>query len=292
MKIACIGVGNMGGAVARRIATGGFEVVVYDPDPEAMARCVTVGATQAGTIDAAIADADVVLTSLPTTALVTSTVAHLAQELPRGRIVVDVSTIDPQTARQAADTCDAHGLDFVVCALGKTPNHAEKGQIPLFVGGAEQVVARLTPLFERMGERTHWFADVEGATTFKLVSNLIGMTNVAVLAEGLALARRAGIAPDLFTDALADTGAVSFQVDVRLPWMLAEDWQARFGVDLAAKDVGLAVDAARSWGLDTPVGGAALAQLHAASKRGFGKQDVVSLAKLYEQNVPIAGATP
>lgn len=291
MKIACIGVGNMGGSVARRIATGGFTVTVYDPDPQAMARCAAAGATEAHTLDGAVADADVVLTSLPTTALVTSTVEELATRLPSGTAVVDISTIDPQTARRAADTCTGHGLDFVACALGKTPSHAEKGQIPLFVGGDERVVSRLTPLFERMGERVHRFADVEGATTFKLVSNFIGMTNVAVLAEGVALARRAGIDPDLFSEALADTGAVSFQVDVRLPWMLARDWQARFGVDLAAKDVGLAVDAARAWGLDTPVGGAALAQLQTASQHGFGHEDVVALAKLHEQDALTEAAT-
>ncbi|SJM64109.1 NAD(P)-dependent oxidoreductase [Gulosibacter sp. 10] len=281
--LTCIGVGNMGGAVARRLVTGEFDVTVYDPDEAAMDRCVESGATKASSFEEAVRSGDVVLTSLPTTALVLDTVEKIAAELPEGRTVVDISTIDPGTARRAATICEEHGLDFVACALGKTPAHAEQGAIPLFVGGAPDVLDALEPLFERMGEKTYRFDDVEGATAFKLVSNQIGMTNVVTLAEGLAVARGAGISPELFTEALKDTGAVSFQSEVRLPWMLEHDWSSRFGVDLAAKDVGLALDTARAQGLDTPVSTAALEQLRKSSAQGSGREDVVAVAKLYAE---------
>ena len=281
MNIACVGVGNMGGAVARRLATGGFPTTVYDPDRDSVDRCVASGAQSAHSLEEAVRSAEVVVTSLPTTALVLDTVDVLTHLLPRDRILLDISTIDPHTARHAAATCDDHGLHFVVCALGKTPMHAEKGAIPLFVGGAENAVAALSDVLQRIGEKTYRFDDVDGATTFKLVSNLIGMTNVAVLAEGVALAQRAGISTDVFEAALADTGAASFQSDVRLPLMLNGDWQARFGVALAAKDVGLAVEAARAWRIDIPVAAAALGQLRAASENGFGHEDAAAIARLY-----------
>ncbi len=283
MNITCIGVGNMGGAVARRLAAGGFPTTVFDIDQNAIARCVEAGAGHADSLETAVGEADAVVTSLPTTALVIETVEHLAQLLPQGRIIMDISTIDPHTARNAATTCAEHGLRFVACSLGKTPIHAENGQIPLFVGGDDTAISELSGVLDRIGEKTYLFDDVEGATTFKLVSNFIGMSNVAVLAEGLALAQQAGIPADLFTEALADTGAVSFQSDVRLPWMLERDWKARFGIDLAAKDVGLAIDAAQTWALDTPVGAAALEQLQAASGKGFGDDDVAAVAKLYTE---------
>lgn len=283
MNITCIGVGNMGGAVARRLATSGFPTTVFDLDQNAITRCVEAGARHADSLETAVGEADAVLTSLPTTALVIETVEQLAELLPQGRIIMDISTIDPHTARNAATTCEEHGLRFVACSLGKTPMHAENGQIPLFVGGDDTAISELGGILDRIGEKTYLFDDVEGATTFKLVSNFIGMSNVAVLAEGLALAQQAGIPADLFTEALADTGAVSFQSDVRLPWMLERDWKARFGIDLAAKDVGLAIDAAQTWALGTPVGAAALAQLQAASGRGFGDDDVAAVAKLYTE---------
>ncbi|TCP53172.1 3-hydroxyisobutyrate dehydrogenase [Tamaricihabitans halophyticus] len=279
MHIACIGVGNMGGAVARRLA-GAFPVTAYDPDPAAVRRCAEAGVRPADSALAAVAGADVVLTSLPTPELVLRTVTELVGAVGVGTPLVDISTIDPNTARGATEECAAAGVDFVACPLGKTPQHAEQGAIPLFVGGPAEAIERLTPVLARMGERVYQFGTVAAATTFKLVSNLIGMTNVAVLAEGHALAARAGIDPGVFAEALADTGAASFQQQVRLPWLLDGDWAARFGVDLAAKDVRLAVDAASRWGVPVPVGSAALAQLIAAAAHGYGDEDVIAIAKL------------
>ncbi|MQA11810.1 MAG: NAD-binding protein [Pseudonocardiaceae bacterium] len=279
MKISCVGVGNMGGAVARRLA-GEFSVTAYDLSPEAVRRCVAAGARGASELPAAVDGAEVVLTSLPTPELVASTVETLTELVPSSTTIVDISTIDPGTARLVADRCAAAGVDFVACALGKTPAHAERGEIPLFVGGPPEAVERLGRVLTRMGEKTYDFGSVEAATTFKLVSNFIGMANVAVLAEGHALARRAGITPEMFTAVLKDTGAASFQESVRLPWIIEGDWSARFGVDLALKDVRLAVEAAYRWKIPVPVGSASLGQLVAASADGYGDEDVVAIAKL------------
>jgi 3-hydroxyisobutyrate dehydrogenase len=282
MRIACIGVGNMGGAVARRLAGGDFDVTVQDPSAAAVERCVQGGAVAATSLASAVADADLVLTSLPTPELVVSTVAAVVDSVRPGTVVMDISTIDPQTARALADRCAGAGLPFVACPLGKTPAHAAEGTIPLFAGGDEEALARIGPVLDWMGEKTYRFDSVEAATTFKLVSNFVGMANVAVLAEGLAIASRAGIDDAAFAQALADTGATSFQSELRLPWMIDRDWTSRFGVDLAAKDVRLAVGSAAVWKIPTPVGSAALAQLMAAATEGWGGEDVVSIAKLVD----------
>ncbi len=282
MLITCIGVGNMGGAVARRLAAGEFDVTIYDPSTEAMERCVTAGAAAADSLKSAVASAELVLTSLPTPELVVTTISEILHLAASDTVVMDISTIDPQTARTVADRCAASGVPFVACPLGKTPAHAEEGAIPLFVGGDGQALERLRPVLDWMGEKTYHFDTVEGATTFKLVSNFVGMANVAILAEGLAIANRAGIDDDSFAEALADTGATSFQSQLRLPWMIDRDWAPRFAVDLAAKDVRLAAASAAMWKVPTPVGSAALAQLMAAATQGWGGEDVVAIAKLVD----------
>lgn len=162
---------------------------------------------------------------------------------------------------------------------------AEEGAIPLFVGGDQQAIEELQPIWSRIGERTHRMGTVEAATTFKLVSNLIGMTNLAVLAEGLVLARRAGIDDAVFHAALSDTGGASYQQQIRLPWITADDWAPRFCVDLALKDLRLAVDAALRWGVPVPVGTATANELADASARGWGGEDVVALAKVVDERV-------
>ena len=277
-----IGAGRMGGAVARRLATGGHDVAVYDPSPDAVAACVEVGARAAESAVAAVRGAEAVFTSLPLPEHVTATYAELEGALEPGVVCVDVSTIDPATARAVADRLAAAGAPFLVCALGKGPAQAEGGEIPLFVGGPAGTVERVRPLLERIGNAIHHLGDVEAATMFKLVSNLIGMTNVAVLAEGYLLARRAGIEPDAFTAALSDTGAGSYQLDMRLPWMIADDHAPRFAVDLAAKDLRLAVDAAARAHVPTPVGAQGLSQLLSASAHGFGGEDVTAMLKVLD----------
>lgn len=280
MKIAVIGVGNMGGAVARRLATGGYDVRVTDLARDAVTRCTAAGATAADDAHTAVADAEVVFTSLPMPDTVVRVWRDVTPYLARGTIAVDISTIDPATAEELTAVLADRNHAFVHCALGKTPAAAEQGAIPLFTGGPAAALAELAPVFERMGERTYDFGSPAAAAVFKLVSNMIGMTNVAALAEGFTLAERFGIDPGLFAAALDDTGARSFQSEVRLPWMAAGDDAARFGAALAAKDVRLAVDAAARLGIPTPVSSQTLAQLIATVAHGRGERDVVAMRTL------------
>ena len=184
----------MGGAVARRLATSNdFDVTVFDLSADAIQKCVAAGAAPADSVAAAVKGAEVILTSLPTTKLVIETVTSLLPLIDKKAVIVDISTIDPMTAAEALDLSSAAEKHFIACPLGKTPGHAENGEIPLFVGGDQDVIATLHPMFDRISEKTYNFGSVEAATTFKLVSNFIGMTNVAVLAEGLSIALKAGI---------------------------------------------------------------------------------------------------
>jgi len=283
--IGFIGAGNMGGAVARRLASGSWRLRVYDPDPAAVERCIAAGAVAASDLQDSAREAQVVITSLPTPEILEATIEGILDTVEKGTTILDISTVDPITASRAAQRARLAEVHFVSCPLGKGPAQAEQGDIPLFIGGEAAVVARLRPLLDRMGSTVYDMGSVEAATTFKIVSNLIGMTNLAVLVEGYALARRAGIPDETFDQALTDTGGASYQQRVRLPWITQRDWSPRFGVDLALKDLRLAVDSAWRWKIPVPVGSAALAQLVAASIQGMGSEDVVALAKVVDPSL-------
>lgn len=205
--IGILGVGKMGGGLARNLARqGDFEVTVYDLSSEAVEACVAVGAGGAASAVEAAAGRDLVITSLPLPAHVTAVYTEIADALAPGAICMDVSTIDPTTARALADSLGEQGHPFVACLLGKGPAQAEAGEVPLFVGGDEAAIDDLSAVFACIGDTVHRLGTVEAATAFKLVSNLIGMANLAVLAEGYQLCRRAGVDDEAFTAALADTG--------------------------------------------------------------------------------------
>lgn len=291
-NIAVIGVGKMGGGLARNLARRSSATVsVYDTDAEAVDRCVAVGALPMPDARSAAAGADLVITSLPMPSDVLALYDAVAGALGPDTIAMDVSTIDPRTARLVADrlgTTTRGHQRFVSCLLGKGPAQAASGEVPLFVGGDQAVLDELTAVFDCIGERVHRMGTVEAATAFKLVSNLIGMTNLAVLAEGLAICRSAGVSDGAFARALADTGGSSYQSDVRLSTMMAGDHAARFPIALALKDLRLTVDLATQLGVPCPVGSAGMAQLAQAALRGHTADDVDAVITTLQ---PTTGAT-
>lgn len=278
--IGFVGLGAMGGAIARHLARGGWAVRVFDLSPAAIDRTCAAGASPASSAKDAVDTSAVVFSSLPTPELVERFWVEQAPSLAPGAIAVDLSTIDPTTSRRISDMIDATtSASFVACTVGKTPAHAENGEIPAFVGGAPADIERLAPLLERLANTVYDMGSVEGATIFKLVSNLVGMSNLAVLAEGYVLARRAGISAQTFTDALKTTGGWSVQADMRLPWIVADDLAPRFAVDLAAKDLRLSVNAAAGWHVPTPMAAAALTAFTTASASGHGSLDAAAVVE-------------
>lgn len=161
-----------------------------------------------------------------------------------GATIIDISTIDPQTARQLADAAYENSLGFLSCPLGKGPAQAEEGSEPIFAGGKNETYEKWVPVLQKIGNPVYYVGDVEQSTAFKLLSNLIGMTNLTVLGECLHIGEKAGIQPALLQELLKDTGADSFQLRVRGPWILNNDYAPRFDVNLALKDVRLGVEMA------------------------------------------------
>ncbi len=279
-----IGVGQMGGGLARNLIRADKEVLVFDLNPDAVAQTLAAGKTgkAAETVEA-LAAADVVFTSLPLPQHLESVMLGekgLLAAMKTGATYIDVSTIDPGTARKLSDAAAARGIDFLECPLGKTPAQAETAEEPIFAGGEQAIFDKMKPTLEIIGDPVYYMGTVEAACALKLISNMIGMTNLAVLAEGMRIGEKAGIAADFLLELLADTGARSFQMDVRGPWLAAGDFQSRFGLDLALKDVRLGCEMADSWGNDARTMKVALDYLKKGSAEGFGKEDCNAIYKV------------
>ena len=284
MRFGFIGVGRMGGGLARNLIRAGKEVLVYDLNPEAVKRTVETGATgKAAKQTRDLAGADVVFTSLPLPGDVEK--AMLGQDgllslMKPGSTYIDVSTIDPRTARKLSDAAEARKIHFLECPLGKTPAHAEKAEEPVFVGGKKDAFEKMKGILEIVGKPVIYLGEVEASSAFKLISNLIGMTNLAVMSEGMRIAQKAGIDTKIFLELLADTGGKSFQAEVRGPWIANGDFANRFGLDLALKDVRLGCEMAEAWGNGAKTMKAALEYFRTASAQGLGKEDCNAIYKV------------
>lgn len=284
MSIGFVGVGLMGGPLARNLIRAGKEVLVFDLSEEAVQRTLDAGTTgtAAGSTDD-LADCEIVFTSLPMPAHVEGVMLGddgLLAKMKEGSVHIELSTIDPQTSVKVRDAAAEKGIGFMQCTLGKTPAHAEKAEEPLFVGGDKELFDKLADIWPIIGSPAYYMGGVEASCAVKLISNMVGMANLAVLAEGLRAGEKAGIEKKVLVELLQDTGARSFQMDVRGPWIAEGDFENRFGLDLALKDVRLGCEMARSWGLDLKAMEAALELYKHASAAGHGKEDCNAVFKV------------
>ncbi len=282
MQVGFIGLGRMGSGLAKNLVKAGYALKVYDVNPKAVASLVQVGAQDAASARELARVCDVLFTSLPLPRDVESTLigeSGCLSVLPETSTVIDVSTIDPQTAGRIAEAFTRAGRNFLACPLGKGPTHAAEGTSPIFVGGQKEVFEQYRPLLEAIGQPVYLGA-VEQSTAFKLISNLIAMTNVAVLTESLALGVKAGIDPQQLQELLMATGADSFQLQLRGPWILNDDYAPRFSIDLAAKDLRLGVAMAREWDTAVPFGKLAHETYRRAQEQGLGGEDTAAIYKV------------
>lgn len=282
MIIGFIGVGAMGGPLARNLIRAGKTVHVYNRSPERLERTLAAGPTgirAASFRDMAACEAVFTCLALP---------QHVREAalgpdgfyaaLRPGSIHVELSTLDPATAHDLAEKAAGHGVSYVQCTLGKTPAHAERADEPLFIGGDEAAIKRLRDLFPLIGV-PNYVGGIDAACAVKLISNLVGMTNLAVLAEGLRLGEKAGLDRAALLRLLSDTGARSFQMDVRGPWLAEADYAPRFALDLALKDVRLGCAMAEGWGLSPQLMETALGLYRQASEAGHGGEDCAAVFK-------------
>ncbi len=284
MSIGFVGVGLMGGPLARNLIRAGKEVLVFDLSEEAVQKTLDAGATgkAAGSLDD-LANCEIVFTSLPMPPHVEGVMLGddgLLAKMKKGAVHIELSTIDPQTSVKLRDAASDKGIGFMQCTLGKTPAHAEKAEEPLFIGGDKALYEQLSDIWPIIGSPAYYMGDVEASCAVKLISNMVGMANLAVLAEGMRAGEKAGIDKKVLVELLQDTGARSFQMDVRGPWIAEGDFNNRFGLDLALKDVRLGCEMAKAWGLDLKTMEAVLDLYKQASSAGHGKEDCNAVYKV------------
>jgi 3-hydroxyisobutyrate dehydrogenase len=282
-----IGAGRMGGAIAQRIAEDpAWDVLVYDPSAQALTRFDGSRARIVATPGEIAEHATFVVSSLPLPEDVDRlySPAGIAVALRSASVVVDLSTIDPYTGRRAAAAVEAAGAAFVASPLGMGPRQAADGTLPLYIGGDPDALARAGPLLDAISPNQYLIGDVEQAYAAKLAINYVSMSNLAVLLEGFGIGAAAGIDRELLCKLMQDGGARSFQSDIRLPWIIAGDFTPRFGIDLAQKDMRLAIDLAARYHAPAATGAAALQHFSSAQRCGLGGYDVGALWQVVGAN--------
>ena len=286
MATGVIGLGNIGGGIARNLVADGNEVVVHDVDAEAMA--AIEGATAAPDVASVARAADVTLLSLPTPAVVAAVADAWAAAAPSGAVLVDLSTNSPTVVRELGTKLAASGHHLVEAPLTGGAIGAEKRMLVFMVGGDAEPVARVLPVLEPLGRATFHVGPLGLGNTMKLLNSLVAFTTTWVSLEGLAMATKAGIDVRKAVEILRTAGASNFYIDRQVETIDGRGRPTQFALELAAKDAGLIVDWGTTLGAPTPVAAAVKGVLDGAVASGLGGADWSELVAVAEQNAGVA----
>jgi 4-hydroxybutyrate dehydrogenase / sulfolactaldehyde 3-reductase len=276
-KIGFVGVGTMGAPMARNLLKGGFELRAFDVDPTALARIAGEGATAAGSPAEAARGAEFVITMLPNGEHVESALlgeSGIADAMQRDALYIDMSTIAPAVTDRLARRMAERGIEMVDAPVGRQVQHAIEGKLLIMAGGSEAAVARAMPIFEKLGDTIVHCGPAGSGSRMKVVNNFMSITLNVTTAEALTLAQAGGLDVELARKVMLGTVAGQGHMGTTYPAkVLKGDLTPGFMIDLAHKDLGLALDLAAELGVPVATGRAAREAYTRAQAQGRGRQD-------------------
>ncbi len=276
-RVGFIGLGRMGRPMASNLRRKGFELYVLDINPAPVAELIALGAKAATDIADLVANSDIIVTMLPTSVEVLGTVTGAGGVLDHaraGQLVLDMSTIEPAATSQMAAAAAEKGVAVVDAPVGRLAIHADRGESLFMVGADPADLERVRPLLDAMGTTVLHCGPVASGVAMKLVNNYICIVSCQMNAEALALSQRFGLDLDRTLEVL--NGTTAYNGQLQLNWTnktLAGDTSAGFTIDLAHKDLSLALAAANAARVPLPVGAAAREAFSAARAGPYATAD-------------------
>lgn len=246
--VAVVGLGNMGLAMVRRLASLGQAPRVWDLDPAKREAAAAVGAIVPATV-AGVAQPVVVL-SLPNEAAVAAVIEELTPALPQDAVIADTSTLSPVAARDFAARAAAAGIAYLDTPVSGGPAGAAAGTLAMMVGGRLGSLERARPDLERIAGRILHVGGPGAGQVAKLVNNLLVATHLVVAAEALRLGARAGVEPEALLPVINGASGRSAATEVNWPrWIASGGFDSGFTAGLMRKDVRLALALAEQAGV-------------------------------------------
>jgi len=286
-RIGFVGAGTMGIPMISNLLKAGFSVLAYDVRPEAVEEAKKRGAAAGGSSAEAARDSDVVITMLPSSSDVEA--AYLGPKgvlegAPAGRLCVDMSTIDPGMSRRVAERAKAKGVRFLDAPVSGAVPRAIEGTLTIMVGGEAKDLEEARPALSAMGSNVIHVGPVGSGEVAKLCNNLIAGVATVAVSEAFRLAEGFGVDPKVLTQVILKSSGYTWAMEHNhpVPGIVEKaasnrDYAPGFMTDLMAKDLGLAVNAARELRQPVFVAPAALELYRLASSHGLGRKDFSSV---------------
>lgn len=272
-----IGLGHMGEGMARQLQSKGHGLVVHDTRNEPVEGLVSLGAENAGSVAGVAKLSDVIITMLPASADVEQVVLGPDGVLANGRegqLVMDMSTVDPETTDKLAGELAKAGMGFVDAPVGRLASHAWAGESLFMVGASNDDFARVKPLLEAMGSTIYHCGGPGTGTRTKLVNNFLTIGLCQMNAEVLTLSQAFGLDLETTFGVLNGTTGTNGQLKVAYAnKVLKGDTEPGFRVTLAHKDMSLICNAANAVNAPVPLAASVRESLSLAKAGGYAERD-------------------
>ena len=290
-QIGLVGLGIMGKPMARNLMKAGHSLTVYDVVGSAVEEIATEGAAAASSSREVAQACPVVITMVPDSA--DSEAAILGPDgvlegAAAGSTVIDMSSIAPGSSQKIAAACEAQGVDFLDAPVSGGEPGAVSGTLAIMVGGRQEVFDRCRPIFEAVGASIVLCGGYGAGNTTKLANQIIVAANIEALAEGLVLARKAGLDPNTVFEAIKGGLAGSNVMNAKAPMMIAGDFKPGFRIRLHQKDLHNALLTGKELGVPLPVTSLVQQMLGSLMNDGNADSDHSAIARFLESMAGVA----
>lgn len=250
MRLGVIGCGNMGGGMAAHLLEHGQDVVCYDPDQDKLARMGALGALQAASAADLAGQCETIILSLPKAAVVRAVMAEIVPNLQPKTVFLDTSTSEPETSQGLSALGASEGFAFVDGPVSGGPIAARSGRMTMLLGGDGDAIKRLRPVIDILTAKTVIVGGSGAGHAAKIANNMLCAANLVLVSEAVRLGKAAGVeAKDLLEGINAGSGRSGVS-EVNFPkWVLNDTFDSGFTMGLMRKDVGLAIELAKSEGV-------------------------------------------
>ena len=284
-KVAVLGTGIMGAAMARNLLSDGMEVRAWNRSREKAEPLAQEGAEVADNPADATRGADFLLTMLSDADVIEEAVGgDVLSALAEDGVWLQMSTVGDEGNERLSDLANQHGVPYVDAPVLGTKQPAEQGQLIVLASGPEDVREKSERVFDAVGSKTVWLGDAGAGSSLKLVINnwIVGL--LGVLAETVAFAKTVGVDPAAFLETIEGGPLGLPYAQLKGNMMIEEDFPTSFSTRLARKDAGLVLGAAEAHNLPMPVAEAIAARFDEAIQTGYGEEDMAAVYRAAKQD--------
>ena len=284
-SIAFVGLGAMGAAMARQLVAKQFQVVGFDINPAAVEALAAAGGHAARSVREAAEGAEALVVMVVNAGQVEDVLFNAGgiEALAEGAPVIVMATCAPDRAAALAEKCEAAGHPFIDAPVSGGVVGAEAGTLTIMAAAKTSDFEKSRGVLSAMGSNLYHIGETAGqGSAMKTVNQLMAGVHIAVAAEAMAFAERAGIKPETALEILSGSAASSWMVKDRGERMIGKSDAIRSAVDIFVKDLGIVLDAGRAMRIGLPLAAVAHQSYLDVSGAGYGKADDSQVIKAYQ----------